>query len=210
MAMNRIALVGCGPGAWRCVTEEARLAVCEADALVGTGRLFDLFPEARARRVVVSGHLREAIEAVEQNRAGKVAVLVTGDPGVASLAQGMLEHFGRENCRVIAGLSSVQTAFARLGMSWQDARIVNAHSAEPQISYGRLAEEKQIAVLAGSARTAAWIAGLGKALGERWRIHRLHDLTLPTEEAEEIGYAELGAERLQGRTILVFARREQE
>ena len=38
-----------------------------------------------------------------------IAVLVTGDPGIFSLARLVIERFGREQCRVIPGISSISS-----------------------------------------------------------------------------------------------------
>ena len=61
----------------------------------------------------------------------RVAVLVSGDPGLYSLAQNVVRRFGREHCEVVPAVSSVQVAFARLGLDWADARILSAHGRTP-------------------------------------------------------------------------------
>ena len=125
MAMNlpHIFVVGCGPGA-RSILPTLRRAVAEAEALVGSRRLLDLFADGgRQERTVVEGDVAAALAAIETHRAAgrRVAVLVSGDPGLFSLARCVAERFGRANCRFIPGVSSVQLAFARLGLDWSDA-----------------------------------------------------------------------------------------
>jgi cobalt-precorrin-7 (C5)-methyltransferase len=208
MAMNEIVIAGCGPGAPACVTAEARDAILRAGVLVGAQRLLDLFPESRALRIAVQGNVEATIRAVAAHRAAGVAVLVTGDPGIASLASGVIAHFGRNACRVVAGISSIQVAFARLGLDWLDARIVSAHGAEPAVGYRELADANKIAVLAGSANASAWIAGLAEYLGDAWRLFLAQDLTLPGESVREIAFAGLRRDPVPARSVLVFVRKE--
>lgn len=206
MEMNRIALIGCGPGAASYVTGEARTAVMAADALIGAQRLLDLFPESRAQRIVVRGSIEATIEAVARHRDAGAAVLVTGDPGIASLARGVIAHFGRDACRIIAGVSSVQVAFACLGVDWTDARIVSAHGAAPTIEFSSLAAECKIAILAGSGLAVAWAADLAEYLGTGWRLFLAGNLTLPEECVREIVPYELRAGTLPSLSVLVFLR----
>lgn len=207
MAMSVISIVGCGPGGLSCVTGEAHEAVRNAGVLIGAKRLLDLFPESGALRIAVNGSVEGTISAVIEHRNAGVAVLVTGDPGIASLARGIVAHFGRDACRVIPGISSVQVAFARLGRDWTDARIVNAHSGTPATSYRSLAGEQKIAVLVGSPDTTAWVAGLAEQLGAKWQCYLAQDLTLPGECVCEVALTELRRHTVPTRSVLVFLRK---
>ena len=181
IAHPKILIAGCGPGAASCVTPEARAAVLQAEVLVGAERLLNLFPEANAERIVVRGDASATVEAVARNRNRRVVILVTGDPGIASLAASVLKHFGRDACRVIPGVSSVQTAFARLGLDWIDARILSAHADTPGIDVGILSRERKIAILAGSRTASRWAAGVAEQLGAGWQAFVAENLTLEDE-----------------------------
>ncbi len=124
MAVRRspITIVGCGPGSPDFLTVAALNAVEEAEVLVGAQRLLDLFPASNAERFVLGAGIGSALdEILERFIEKRVAVLVTGDPGLYSFAKLVIERFGRENCRIIPGISSVQCAFASIGTDWADA-----------------------------------------------------------------------------------------
>lgn len=72
-----------------------------------------------------------------------------GDPGLASLAKLVLRRFGLHACEVLPGISSVQVAFARLGLDWLDARILSAHARLPLAVLGELSDYAKLAILAG-------------------------------------------------------------
>jgi cobalt-precorrin-7 (C5)-methyltransferase len=176
-----IAIVGCGPGNPDYLTAAAVQAVAEAEVLVGAQRLLDLFPHHPGETIRVDVKIDAVLEAVALRDGKKIAVLVTGDPGLTSLAKPVIRRFGRERCRVIPGISSVQTAFARLGLDWLGARIIDAHGQDPVLGDDALAGAAKIAVLGGRARSFEW---LKQTMGDRLRDYEIHiceDLTLDGE-----------------------------
>lgn len=201
-----ITIVGCGPGARECVTLEALEAVRQADMLIGAQRLLDLFPEASGSRIVARGSIDEVSAAISKNQGQRIAVLVTGDPGIASLARLILERFGRDVCRVIPGVSAVQVAFARLGLDWTGARILSAHGGLPRTDFTTLRAEDRIAILTGSPDASAWAASLAEFLGSSWKVFLAENLTLPGEAVREISPAELRRTPCAGLSILILLR----
>ena len=206
MADNRITVIGCGPGASACVTPEARAACAGADVLVGAARALELFPECAGRRIVMHGDSRAVLEAVAALDPGlRVAVLVTGDPGIASLGTLAIRRFGRGVCRVVPGISSAQVAFARLGLNWTGARILSAHHTRPDAPG---AGEKVMAVLAGGKESFGWIADLLEKCGAGYAAIVCEDLTLPSERVSRVNLGQLRRGGFSHRTVVVIAKEE--
>jgi precorrin-6y C5,15-methyltransferase (decarboxylating) CbiE subunit len=205
--MNKITIIGCGPGARECVTLEAFAEIARAETVIGTDHLFALFPDTKAERIVVRGYREETIEAIQQRWGRRVALLVTGDPGLASLASAVIQHFGIDACRVLPGISSVQVAFARLGLSWEGARIISAHAATPAFDVDSLLCESKIAVLTGAAGAMPWVTSLVRKLGEKWRFVIAQDLTLQTERISDVKAEELEALPQPMRAVVVCYRK---
>lgn len=208
MALNPLVVVGCGPGARACLTLEALHAVQNADVVIGVPRLIELFPEFSGLKVPISGHRAAALAAIEEHRARRLAVLVTGDPGLASLAAPIVEHFGRANCRILAGISSVQVACARLGLAWEQIRILSAHAEIPQNDLRAFQQERGLAILSGGPEAQRWVADLLTELGTDWRATVAQDLTLPTERIFAVSAAELVALATPLRAVIVLERKE--
>lgn len=206
MTGRAITIVGCGPGARECVTLEALRAVQCAQVLIGAPRLLELFPEASAERISARGKIEDVTAAIAANPGRRIAVLVTGDPGVASLARSVLHRFGREACRVIPGVSSVQVAFARLGLDWTGARILSAHVELPRADFPALRGENAIAILTGSQGAVEWTASLAEFLGPEWKLFLAENLTLPDEAVRETSPAELRRVPCARLSILILAR----
>lgn len=210
MALKKVIVAGCGPGAEDLITPAARNAALLADVLVVSSRLEKLFPESRAERidsgVDIEGTIRRI--AARRDEGKQVVVLATGDPGVFSLAQPVIRHFGRENCEVIPGISSIQVAFARLGLPWHDAVIVSAHKENPEITARELDAAGKIVLLGGRTEGLRWISGILKEIGADRRVFLCEELTLPGERIAEIAPEELTQLHVSSRAIVLAVRRE--
>ncbi len=205
---KRILIVGCGPGSPDHLTPAARQAAEKSDVLVGAAHLLALFPGAKAERFDVSGEIDALLDEIAAKCSRvRVAVLVTGDPGLYSLASPVLSRFGREMCEVIPGISSVQVAFARLGISWHDAVVVSAH-ARPIVWESRFREAGKIAVLAGGEASGGRIAELVERIGERRSLFVCENLTLPGERVRPLDPAELARWRPDGKGIVLILKEE--
>lgn len=207
---KKIIIVGCGPGAAEYITPAAQTAARKADVLIVSQRLKGLFPEIAAERIDSGTDVAGILDVMASRRDDglQVVLLATGDPGIASLARPVIRRFSRENCEVIPGISSVQVAFARLGLDWQDVRIVTAHSRNPQVSAADLREARKIAILGGRPEAIAWTAGLIAELGGGRRVFLCEDLTLAGEQIRELSADELATLPVSTRAIVLILRGE--
>lgn len=202
---RQITIVGCGPGSTDCMTVEALRVVESAEVLVGARRLLDAFPQVDCERVAVGADIEAALDEIASRRESRrVVVLVTGDPGLCSLAQPVIRRFGREMCGVIPGISSVQVAFARAGVDWYGAKIVSVHGREPDCSLEALASEDKIAVLTEGTASLPWVAELARAMGEGTRVFLCENLTLENEQVRQVAPSDLTSTAISTRTIVLL------
>jgi cobalt-precorrin-7 (C5)-methyltransferase len=207
---KKIIIVGCGPGEADYITPAAEAAAGRAEVLIVSERLRGLFPGVAAERIDSGTDVDGILEIMASRRdeGRQVVLLATGDPGIASLARPVIRRFGRKNCEVIPGISSVQVAFARLGLDWQDARIVTAHSRNPQVSVADLRKARKIAILGGRPEAITWTAGLIAKLGGDRRVFLCEELTLPNERVREVNADELMTLPVSTRAIILILRGE--
>lgn len=127
--MNRILVIGAGPGPAEGLTLEALRALGEADAVYAAQRYAGLVPIEKRRALLP---LEPAVRSMEQDRreGRRTAVLVSGDAGFYSLLGRLREELGPEALRVIPGVGSVQTLCARLCIGWEGAAFLSAHGRE--------------------------------------------------------------------------------
>lgn len=204
-----ITIVGCGPGSPEYITPLALKAVKGAEILVGARRLLDLFPDHQAETVIEMGSKVETVleeMACLQDR--PMAVLVSGDPGLSSLARPVIVRFGREACRVIPGISSIQVAFARLGLDWRKASIIDAHGQDPKTDLQDILDSGvgRIAVLGGRKGSLEWLAKTVKGLDPDWDIYVMEDLTLTDEKIRTVKPEDLGKCEVSSRTVFLIVK----
>ncbi|WP_030985723.1 bifunctional cobalt-precorrin-7 (C(5))-methyltransferase/cobalt-precorrin-6B (C(15))-methyltransferase [Streptomyces sp. NRRL WC-3744] len=157
-----ITVVGTGTG-----TPVPEDVLTGAALVVGGRRHLDAarLPEGAER--VVLGPLAPALDTIA-GYVGKelpVVVLASGDPGFFGIVRALAERFGPGLLDVRPGVSSVATAFARIGLPWDDAVVVSAHGRELRTAVNVCRARPKVAVLTGP---GAGPAELGAALpGDR-------------------------------------------
>jgi cobalt-precorrin-7 (C5)-methyltransferase len=210
MNAGPIALIGCGPGAAEYLTDAARQAVARAEVLLGAPRLMEMFPTHGEMRIPVGADTEATLSAIaEQLAAGRsIAVLASGDPGLYSIAAPILKRFGRAECQVIPGVSSVQVAFARLGLDWADARVLSAHGRRPAVAAESLAQCDKIAILAGTPQAVRWAAGAAHAVGDSHAAWLCENLTLVDERICRVTPADLRGVAAVSLAIILLIRKQ--
>jgi precorrin-6Y C5,15-methyltransferase (decarboxylating) len=141
--LSRITVIGLDGGP---LSAEAESLLEEATLVAGGKRHLELLGVEGERAVVLKGDLSEALGRI----GGPVVVLASGDPGFFGIVRLLAERFGRENLRVLPGVSSVALAFARAGLPWDDAITVSAHGRDPRRSVNVCRTHPKVAVLTSS------------------------------------------------------------
>jgi len=207
--VKKILIVGCGPGSPEFVTPAAVTACRRADVLLGAKKILDLFEDTGAERIEFTTQSRAAMKEIETRRPNKtVAVLVSGDPGIFSLGNIVLKHFGRKACIIIPGISSVQLAFARIGLDWADACILSAHHVKPQQRFTQGREPDKIAMLSGKTESLQWIAEFLKPISYQKVIFVCENLGLDNESVSRIDEDTLQSGNFSSKTLIISVRKE--
>ena len=160
MTRARITIIGLDG---RPLDEGAERLLEDAALVAGGARHLEMLGVERDRAVVLKGDLAEVLARIE-GTGGPVVVLASGDPGFFGIVRLLGERFGRENLRILPGLSSVGLAFARAGLSWDDAFTVSAHGRDSRRSVNVCRAHPKVAVLTspdfGPAELAVALGGL--------------------------------------------------
>ncbi|MFD5776527.1 precorrin-6y C5,15-methyltransferase (decarboxylating) subunit CbiE [Streptomyces fungicidicus] len=140
-----------------------------AELVVGGRRHLDAVRVPEGAERVVLGPLAPALDTVGEYVAGErpVVVLASGDPGFFGIVRALAERFGPERLDVRPGVSSVAAAFARAGLTWDDAVVVSAHGRDPRTAVHLCRAHPKVAVLTGP---GAGPAELGAALRDTARV----------------------------------------
>lgn len=141
--MRRIAVVGLDGSP---LGPQAARRVQDAVLVAGGERHLDMLGVESGRAVALKGDLSEALDRIEA-AGGPVVVLASGDPGFFGIVRRLGERFGPEVLEVLPAVSSVARAFARAGLSWDDAVTVSAHGRDPRRAVNICRSYPKVAVL---------------------------------------------------------------
>jgi len=128
-SVNRLYIVGIGPGERGQMTRRAIEAISEAESVVGYRPYLDLVSDLLAgKRVTSTGMGQEvdrAKEAVDLLEEGSVALISSGDPNVYGMAGlGLEVASGRVDLRrveVVPGITSFSAAACRAGVTFTES-----------------------------------------------------------------------------------------
>ena len=153
-----IEIISVGPGEAALLTADAKQAIACADAVWCAARHAVLVPPEKVRPL---SPLEDAIEQMRgfSETGQNAAVLVSGDAGLYSLLEMLKRKAGGENLRVHPGVSALQLFAARLGVSWQNAKILSAHgrALSPSALCHAVRTHGQTFLFLDAAHNPAWI-----------------------------------------------------
>jgi|TARA_B100002003_G_scaffold149671_1_gene138725 precorrin-6y C5,15-methyltransferase (decarboxylating) CbiE subunit len=206
--VNKIIIVGCGPGSKKFMTGQVSQYVKDADVLVGSRRLLSLFAGAEAVKYTLNRNYKQLItRIISLSRNKSVVVLVSGDPGFFSYAKLIVDKAGIENCEVIPGISSVQLAFARIGRTWNDACFMSLHGQTGRLPalIRRVKEHEKVAVLTDNSNSVKLIARrlLDEGLKER-KVYVCENLSLDKERIREFDVTSLLKVQVKGLNVIII------
>lgn len=135
-----IYVVGGGPGSRELLTKEARRIMKTVPRLYAASSRLGW--TMRNDREVPAGQIGEIMAWLREDRSCDAAVLVSGDVGFFSVSRLIKERFdGLYEVRMINGVSSLSYLSGRLGMPYDDVRVLSLHGRrawiEAAVSYHR-------------------------------------------------------------------------
>ena len=161
-----IAVVGIGLDGKQGLTQTVQQIIEQATVLAGSKRHLGYFTDHPAEKLNLA-NLNTGIEAIAQLKLDHhvVVILTSGDPLFFGLGRLLLAKFKASEIEFYPHLSSIQLAFNRLKIPWQDANLISVHgrSVDKLIELFKQGKDK-IAVLTDGNNNPAAIARLFLAL----------------------------------------------
>ncbi|WP_088241239.1 precorrin-6y C5,15-methyltransferase (decarboxylating) subunit CbiE [Calothrix rhizosoleniae] len=161
--MNKVYVVGIGLDGIAGLSKNTKTLINKATLLVGSDRHLSYFPYHPASRLFLS-NFTQAIEEIRHHlitSSETVVVLVSGDPLFFGLGRFLLSEFSSERLEFYPHQSSVQLAFNRIKVPWQDARIISIHGRSLDVLIKALQQgQDKIAVLTDGTNNPQVIARL--------------------------------------------------
>jgi len=207
--VNKVTIVGCGPGSKKFITGYAMQQIINAEVLIGSRRLLSLFPDADADTYVLSNNYKLLITRIVSlsKKKKKVVVLVSGDPGFFSYSKLIVDKLGVEKCEVIPGISSIQMAFAKIGRTWNDACFMSLHGRSAKLAsvVKKITDNEKVAVLTDNSNNVKLIAKklLETGVKER-KIFVCENLSLEEERIREFDVSSILKIRVSDLNVIIF------
>jgi precorrin-6B C5,15-methyltransferase / cobalt-precorrin-6B C5,C15-methyltransferase len=161
-----IAVVGIGLDGKQGLTQNVQKIIEQATVLAGSTRHLSYFAAHSAEKLNLAD-LNTGMEAIAQLKSDNhsVVILTSGDPLFFGLGRLLLAKFKAEEIKFYPHLSSIQLAFNRLKIPWQDANLISVHgrSADELVKLFKQGKDK-IAVLTDGNNNPGAVARLFLAL----------------------------------------------
>jgi precorrin-6Y C5,15-methyltransferase (decarboxylating) len=165
---QKITLLGIGMGSEGTLTVEGRAAVQAADLIIGARRMADAV--ARPGQAVHYEYRSEEIASYIKMHPEyrRIVIALSGDVGFYSGARKLIDRLEGQ-VEILCGISSVVYFMAKIGLSWDDAKILSAHGRSCNLVAHIAANEKVFAILGtpdGAANLAQKLTdyGMGEVL----------------------------------------------
>jgi precorrin-6B C5,15-methyltransferase / cobalt-precorrin-6B C5,C15-methyltransferase len=190
-----VTVVGIGDDGCKGLSARALEAVATAQFLVGGERQLAFFPEFPGERLTLKGGLQAVLDRIaalaEENN---VCVLASGDPLFFGVGGLVVDRLGAEHVEVLPQPSSMQWAFARVGLRWEDADFVSLHGRPAQGLLTRLRTSARLALFTDPTNNppalAAHLLAHGQTGFSAWVCENLGG---PDERVRRFSVAELAA-----------------
>jgi precorrin-6Y C5,15-methyltransferase (decarboxylating) len=190
-----VTLVGIGDDGCAGLTSRALGAVTRAQVLAGGRRHLAFFPEHPGERIALGADIAGALDRIAELAEDRnVCVLASGDPLFFGIGRRVIERIGADHVDAIPQPSSIQLAFARAGLPWDDAAVVSLHGRPIEGSVARIARHAKVAVLTDDDRSPPRIAARMLAYGQTaWRAWVCEALGGPDERVRRFTLGDLAA-----------------
>lgn len=214
-----IYVVGVGLDGPEGLTTNILTLIDQAKLLAGGDRHLSYFPEYAEKSLVIkefSKDLEKVKEIDTKLGTGEtIVILASGDPLYFGLGRLLLEKFAPEQLQFHPHLSSIQLAFNRLKIPWQDATIISAHGRSNDLLKQTLQKgAEKIAILTDSQNYPGAIADLCLSLGlinyQAWVCEHLGGENEQIQQFELADLAKLTAKDFALLNVVVLVKQASE
>ena len=206
--MGWIVVISAGPGGRDYITEIARRKAQSCKVLIGSKNQIASVNPGPEQRVYQESSIEKIMELLNEHRGDETAVMVTGDAGIYSLSQKIMDRFGKDAVKeIVPGVSSIQVAFARIKEPWLNVRVFSFHG-RPLEGLEEILKHERVAILCDREHNSKVIliqlSKHGLFDGEK-DIYICQELTLPEERVIKIDSKEdLERIEVKGKEIVVI------
>lgn len=127
--MNKINLVGIGPGNIKYISELAKNTIKNSDIIIGSKRQVEDIQKilTKNQEIYFLTKLDLMLDFIKNNLDKNICLLVSGDTGFYSIIPYMKKNFNKNDLNIIPAISSFQYLFSKIGENWQNFLVASVH-----------------------------------------------------------------------------------
>ena len=198
------------------LTPEKAEVLGSCSAVFSTKRFSDLIKPVLIShpdlRILPISPISEAISRMEEMLAiSDVAVLASGDPLFFGIGRTVCRRFGKEMVQIYPAVSSMQMAFARFKIPWDDAKFISVHGRGMDHLLSQIGSLTKVFLLTDAVNSPAAIAAaLLKRIGEmnagHYTIHVAENLGEVSEHLTTGKLQEIAKRTFSGLNVMIITR----
>jgi precorrin-6Y C5,15-methyltransferase (decarboxylating) len=155
--MKKIYVIGAGVEGQEGFSRRALDLVGQADVLFGRPKQLALFPDFPGEKVNTDQNFSDVVNRLKETDR-RVVVLASGDPLFFGIGRQLLRNFQEDELEFVPNVSSVQYAFAKLGIPWDDAVFLSCKGHATEDVVDRIVASDKAALLTDTQNTPGAIA----------------------------------------------------
>ncbi|EQA44303.1 precorrin-6y C5,15-methyltransferase (decarboxylating), CbiE subunit / precorrin-6Y C5,15-methyltransferase (decarboxylating), CbiT subunit multi-domain protein [Leptospira broomii serovar Hurstbridge str. 5399] len=211
--MKAVVVVGIGDDGCVGLSSQAMGAVARANILAGGERHLDFFPEFDGKRITLKENITAAIDHIaELSGENTICILASGDPLFYGIGNLVRKKIGADHVEFIPAPSSMQRAFAKVGINWDDAKVISMHGRDKIGFVNKLKFHNKIACFTDGSNSPSSIARNMIQFGETdWIAFVCENLGGRSESVRKFTISELSvASDISDLNVLILIREDAE
>ena len=204
--MYPLKIIGLGPGHPDYILPIAKREIESAEVILCGTRHAESFDISGKQMLFIGkgtplSELMDEIAKVYQYK--KTALVVSGDTGFYSMLSYTKKVIPEKDIVCIPGISSLQYLFAKLGETWQEARLMSLHGRDQDLATA-VKENGKLGILTDKSNNTAFIAKTLAAAGlTNSTIYVGEELSYPNEKITRLTVAEALTFQEKGMAVVV-------
>ncbi|AFA49775.1 precorrin-6y C5,15-methyltransferase (decarboxylating) subunit CbiE [Acetobacterium woodii] len=204
--MYPLKIIGLGPGHPDYILPLAKKEIEAAEVILCGTRHAESFDSSGKKMLFIGKGtpLSELMNEVAKNyRTQRTALVVSGDCGFYSLLTYAKKVVPEKDIVCIPGISSLQYFFAKLGETWEDAKLISLHGRDQDLKTA-LSEHKKLGILTDKNNNTAFIAKTLEAAGcFNSKLYVGEELSYPNEKITPLTVQEALTFKEEGLAVVV-------
>lgn len=176
----------------------------QAEVLVASKRLLKELAQHPAYKIPITSPFSKVFEEIKAFYEKEIVVLTSGDPLFYGLGKRLCEIFPLETLCFYPAPSSIQEAFARLKMSWEDAKIISLHNRKPRNLHLEIAPYRKVAFFTDPLYHPGAISSYLLEKGVEGEVFVCENLGLPEERIVRGRLSEIRGRKFSPLNVMVL------